>query len=451
MKKKILKGILLMSSLALVGCGNGNSSSTLEKDDTPDKGLEVVGENIKFDPNKLVNDGEVIELEWWLWDAPDIFQEVADDYMEIYPNVSIEVVSQPWDDMWTNLPLALDGGRGPAIFNIHNSQHYNLIDYIEPYDIDVEDITKDYLNSEAHIIDDEIYYIDYGMMTGAMYYNKEHWEEAGLTKDDYPQTWDELIDIAQLLTIEKDGKIERAGLNLNDQHRFLLLALGYQKGEYLFDENNTTALIDTEVKADALKDMLDFYDEYNVGDKDFGSESQESFGQGMSSITYNWGHYNGQLNNEYPDIDFGVFELPSYKDDNQLAYDRYNGETTPAINNNLEEGEMEVAQDFIRFYLTNEDFQRKLSLNYSVFPTYFSLQEDEEILAHPVLSAIADTIDERIWPGPMPATVEDTLEAAIEDVLYNNISIEDALKDADQKINESISKSEFKARERLQD
>ena len=93
-------------------------------------------------------------------------------------------------------------------FNVHNSYHENLINYMAPLDIPVEDLEQDFNGVNAHVIDGKVYYIDYGMMTGSVYYNKEMWKEAVLTDDDIPKTWDEMIEVAKKLTI-KDGDIRR--------------------------------------------------------------------------------------------------------------------------------------------------------------------------------------------------------------------------------------------------
>ncbi|MCQ4928215.1 extracellular solute-binding protein, partial [Veillonella parvula] len=68
--------------------------------------------------------------------------------------------------------------------------------------IPVEDLEQDFNGVSAHVIDVKVYYIDYGMMTGSVYYNKEMWKEAGLTDDDIPKTWDEMIEVAKKLTIK---------------------------------------------------------------------------------------------------------------------------------------------------------------------------------------------------------------------------------------------------------
>ena len=78
-------------------------------------------------------------------------------------------------------------------------------------------------------------------MTGSVYYNKEMWKEAGLTDDDIPKTWDEMIGVAKKLTIKDGDKIVQAGLNFNnDFHQNYLLGLNYQLGENLFQEDGKT-------------------------------------------------------------------------------------------------------------------------------------------------------------------------------------------------------------------
>lgn len=43
-----------------------------------------------------------------------------------------------------------------------------------------------------------------GYAPTAVWYNTDMWESAGLTDADYPQTWDELLEVAKKLT-KSDG------------------------------------------------------------------------------------------------------------------------------------------------------------------------------------------------------------------------------------------------------
>ena len=149
------------------------------------EGNAVIGSAIQYDPSVPVNNGEDIAIEFWYWTgAANLFQAVVDEYTAIHPNVKITLVENPYEDYWTKLPLALQGTDGPAIFNVHNSYHENLIGYLAPYDIPLEDLETDFVGVSAHEIDGKVYYTDYGMMTATMYYNKDMWADRGRHSQD---------------------------------------------------------------------------------------------------------------------------------------------------------------------------------------------------------------------------------------------------------------------------
>ena len=164
------------------------------------EGNAVIGSAIQYDPSVPVNNGEDIAIEFWYWTgAANLFQAVVDEYTAIHPNVKITLVENPYEDYWTKLPLALQGTDGPAIFNVHNSYHENLIGYLAPYDIPLEDLETDFVGVSAHEIDGKVYYTDYGMMTATMYYNKDMWAAAGLTEADLPVVLEQYEKLAELM------------------------------------------------------------------------------------------------------------------------------------------------------------------------------------------------------------------------------------------------------------
>ncbi|ONI47839.1 sugar ABC transporter substrate-binding protein, partial [Candidatus Epulonipiscium fishelsonii] len=396
-----------------------------------------------------INSGEDIELEFWVWGNTELFQSAIDTYCAMHPNVSINLVNNPWDSYWTKLPLSLNGDSGPALFNIHNSHHENLINYIAPIEIPLEDLQADFIGVDAHIIDGEVYYLDYGIMTGSMFYNKDMWETAGLTDDDIPTTWDELREVAKKLTIKEGDQIIQAGLNFNgDFAQNYLLGVNYQLGENLFLEDGRTPNVASESTKQIMQMLLDIYEIDGVGHKDFGEKCADSFGQEMSAMVLQWGHFSNTLNNDFPDLNYGVFEIPSF-DENPYAYNRYNGESTFGINKNASAEQQAVAQDFMKFFLASDETQVDFNLAMNTFPTKVSIANDEEILNNPVSKAISTNIDRYVWPGPMPATMETSLIQAGENILFNDMSIDDALNQAQENIIRDLQNSTFVSVENL--
>lgn len=449
MKKTV--AIALATTLAvagLAGCGAG-AGETKKEETKVEVPKEPFGDTIKYDPSVEINDGKDISVELWEWGSDELFQELIDGYTAIHPNVSFKLVNNPWEDYWTKLPLALDGENGPAIFNIHNSYHENLINYLAPLDIPTEDLEADFTGVSAHVIDDKVYYIDYGMMTGSVYYNKEMWKEAGLTEEDIPKTWDEMIEVAKKLTKRDGDQLIQAGLNFNDDfHQNYLLGLNYQLGENLFLEDGKTPNVNSEAMKKVMQMLVDMYDVEGIGSKDFGEKGADSFGQGQSAMVIQWGHYYNTLNTTWSDIDFGVFEIPTF-DGNPYAYNRYNGESTFGINKNAPAEQQAVAQDFVKYFLANDDAQITFNLAMSTFPAKKSLADNPKILENPSLQVLSEHIDHYIWPGPMPATMETSLKKAGQDIFFNGVDIETALNEAQENIIKDMKNSTFVSVENL--
>ena len=399
---------------------------------------------VQFDPNKVINDGKPIEIEFWAWQATAEFQAFLDEYTKIHPNVTFVVKQEGWNDYWTKLPLALQSGSGPAMFNIHNSQHDNLINYLAPYNIAVEDLQNDFIGVDAHVIDGKIYYIDYGIMTGGIFYNKKMWQDAGLTDADIPKTWEQLREVAKKLTkTDANGNIIQAGFDFNKQFDAMWQGLNYQRGELLFKDDKKTVNFNNEATAKNVRFLVELYEVDKVGSKDFGTQATDDFGQGMAAMIYNWGWFANSLTANYPDIEWGYFRVPTFEESVPFAYDRYNGESTMGINKNASPEAQAVVQDVIRFYLTNDDIVRASALMYGCVPAKKSLMNDEAVQNHPVAKELASIVDRLIWPGTFPSTVETTAEQVMDDMLYNGVEIAAALQNGQETMERDMKGSSF--------
>lgn len=398
---------------------------------------------IQYDASQPVNNGDPITIELWYWTgAANLFQAVADEYSAIHPNVTITLVENPWDDYWTKLPLALQGTDGPAIFNVHNSKHDNLIGYMAPYDIAIEDLESDFVGVSAHVIDGKVYYTDYGMMTATMYYNKAMWAAAGLTESDIPKTWDEFREVAKKLTIrDESGELVQAGFSFNGGAQGDVLGMQYQYGQNLFVDGKVS--FDNDAIKTVVQRMKDIYEVDGSGDYNFGNNSGDNFGQGMVAMYLGWGFMHNVLKNNFPDTDFGSFEIPTPTEDVPYAYHRYNGESTFGVNKNASAEQQAVAQDIVKFFLASDELEKQFCLANSVFPAKKSLAADADILGVSSVAVLAGHIDRYIWPGPMPSAVEENMKIALEDIFYNGADLDAALQSAEDTCNQELSTGDF--------
>lgn len=445
------KTAAILAALALMGlsaCGSSDQQSKGVTDTKADKGLDVLGDAVQYDPNHLVNEGKPITLQYYTW-MPDTDGAVdaLNEYTKIHPNVTFDIVNVAWADYFTKLPMLLKGKNGPAIFSIHNSYDKVLKPYLAAYDIDVADLEKDYVGVSAHVDGGKVYYIDAAINTGNNYYNKTLWAEAGLTDEDIPTTWDEFRDVAIKLTKRDGDTLTQCGYNMNGDAGYssLFEGLNYQKGKLLFDEKGTDVNFANQTTEENLQWLSDLYAKDKVCSVDFGIDGDKSFGNGQTAMVYRWGYFEGDLTTKYPNIEYGIFPTPTPSDDVPFAYDRYNGESTIGINKNTSQQKQEIAQDIVRFMLADDTYVKTVSKNMNSFPAKNSLNNDSELKQMAIFDLVKPRVDRLIWPGPMPATIENTAKVVQQNIFNNGMSISDAVIDGQEKMASDLKKSNFKS------
>lgn len=450
MKKFLTVLLAVACAFTLVACGSGSDSDTGSGTTTTAYPTELsdkaFGHTIKYDPELPVNNGEEITIDYWLWTSDAIWQSVVDAYTEIHPNVHINIVNNNFDDFFVKLAVAIGDESGPTLFNMHVSNEDLVINNMAPYAIPVEELEADYNGVEDHIKEDgNVYYLDIGYMTGSIFYNKTMWSEAGLTDADIPKTWDEFFEVAKKLTVkDASGNITRAGWNCQGYvNSNYIMGVGYQLGQGLFEDDMKTADINNEANIKIMQMLLDNINSGEITNMDFTNEALVSFATGGTAMISSWGWLNDYLVANFPDVDFGVFEIPVFDTENVYAYNRTNTESTMGINANATEAQQAVAQDFVRFFLANDECMTKVDLGYSTFPSKKALVDNEEIMANKALASVKDHISQYVNPGSLPATFETNLKIMEEDVFYNGMDIAEALQKAEDAINDDLAETDF--------
>ena len=182
MRKRLLKltsmvlaGSMLVSMVT--GCGSSNTTTetqetqkTQETEKTSTDGeLPVYGDNLVWDGNVPVNNGEDVSLVVY---APsgtigDYYVEWANNYMQLRPNVKIDVQLQT-EDVAQKVILETQNGTAPDMFSTHNGWNTAIVNTCGmPWTQDkfnVDGLLKDYVGLEQFKYNDNIYYIPYGIM-----------------------------------------------------------------------------------------------------------------------------------------------------------------------------------------------------------------------------------------------------------------------------------------------
>lgn len=165
-----------------------------------------------------------VTLLWGMWGSPEeivTHQAVADAYMAENPNVTIELWSQPWGDYFTKLDTLFAAGDAtviPDVFFLSPVPSYaardvlqDLNPFIEESGLDLADYWPGAIESTS--FEGSVYGFPRDSGVEVLYYNKDHFDAAGLEYPNADWTWDDLRAASEALTVkEASGRVSRYGL-----------------------------------------------------------------------------------------------------------------------------------------------------------------------------------------------------------------------------------------------
>jgi len=332
----MLVGILLLSSV--VGCSQKGSESTSGK-----------------------SSGKSVSLTFMIWDInqqPGMEDMVA-DYVKDHPNVSIEVQTVNWDEYWTKLEAAATSKTLPDIFWMHTNEFMKYATAGK-----LADVTKLYEDSNYYAnnfpsgliknfsYEGKMYGVPKDWDTIALAYNKDLFNQAGVSYPDDTWTWETVIDAAQKIK-DKTGAWGFLA-PLDDQSGYLNLVK--QAGGYIISEDGKKSGFTDPGTKKGIQTWISLQLDYGFSPKQatFAETDAGSLfgsGQGAMMLLGSW-NVNPYLQN-YPDLNWDLAVLPKMSDPvkgdgrgtiyNGLAY------STGADNKNLD-----VVKDFLKYLGTEE-------------------------------------------------------------------------------------------------
>jgi len=232
---------------------------------------------------------EKIALSFWSHDFPPreaLDRQYMDKFMQENPNVEIEYVLGPGDDIQylTKLTAAMAGGEGPDCFNLLNMSAGRLLstDSVAPIDLNVigytslEEFQNDYIEGTLNglIKDGKLYAMPSEVSNYSMFVNTKMFSDAGLDVDnDMPKTWEEMVTLGHELTTSEGGKIQFRMFDFTYGQAddatspvLTLAGMAYQLGGTIFNEGETESLVNSEAWVKALQYEQDYIYKEKLGD-----------------------------------------------------------------------------------------------------------------------------------------------------------------------------------------
>lgn len=340
MKKRISRlvtlGISVVMCFSVVGCGADKKS---EGDKTARK------------------NGEKTELTIWVREQmEDPITAAVKQYNEKQDEVKVNAVVYPDNELTDQLTLALSSGNVPDLVSLddilapyYNSQHA-LADVTDKFNsLEFKDAFSKGM-VELGEYDGKQYAIPFAPDVSVLFYNKEHFRQAGLDPEKGPETWTELVEYSKKLT--KDGQYGYT-YNGGGGQMFTFVPFIWSNGGDLLSEDGKTCLLDQPEAIEALQLYDDMTNKYKVTPEGVTtyswSESQDAFLSGKASMTILGNSQLYTFKTEYPDFDFGVSLIPK-KDGKE--HSSFGGGDLIAI---MEQSKnKEAAWDFAEYVLSEE-------------------------------------------------------------------------------------------------
>ena len=280
----------------------------------------------------FVSAQEPITIKLWSHNYPPreaIDQSIIDQFVADHPNITVEYTIGPGDDFLyiPQLLTALAGGEGPDLFNALALLIPDLIPSgaVAPVDYEAlgfasqDELVDLYIPGRlANFMDGDgvLYALPTEVGNYSLFINGLIFEEAGLDPtEDYPRTWEQLVEIAPLLTKRDDsGNITQRAFDfaypLPDEfigHWLSFGAMAYQLGGTFFNEDLTVATANTEPWVQTLTYVRDWAAEF--GGMQY-TPSSIAFYEGKLGMVLSGAWYSDVIRENNPDLLPYIYTAP---------------------------------------------------------------------------------------------------------------------------------------------
>ncbi len=276
--KKILAALMMTTlTFSLVACGKDSSSTSGgSTTDTPKK-TEATADTGNSGSD-TASKGEKVKITYSMWGSADegaVTQQLADKFNASQDRIEVEVMAIPWENYMTKLNTMATANQLPDTGIMSEA---GVLQWAEQGML--ADVSSMYGENESKPLDSLAFRYEgkpvaYSAANEVLllYYNKDMFDKAGIA---YPPasvenawTWDEFVDNAKKLTIDKNGKHPgEEGFDAQNivQYGCLVENLAWQletwalsNGAGYYSEDGTEVTIDDPASMEAIQKVADLY------------------------------------------------------------------------------------------------------------------------------------------------------------------------------------------------
>lgn len=287
------------------------------------------------------------------------------------PGIDLDVLISP--DYGTQIQAAFSANDYPEVFTVGQFDLPSLVDsgLLAPageHIVEQDDVYPNLL--AAFTVDGEVYGVPKDFSTLAVFYNKDAFDAAGLEYPTSEWTWDDMYAAAETIT--------NADVKTADGSDVVGFSAGADRNRWLgFFSANGASLFDDagEVVFDSPEGVaaLEYYASFvanGVGDlpANLGGAgwNGEAFGKGLAAMTVEGNWAIGYLDSTFPDLKWGVVELPTAPSGNKgtLTFTESWSVSSAVVGTDLEQ----ASWDLVNFLTGPEGAASVATAGFGVMP-----------------------------------------------------------------------------------
>jgi len=348
-------------------------------------------------------DAKPVTIDFWhIWPV-DVNAEnmtnLLNNFKTSYPHITVNELALPFFDYLDKLAPALAAGtssdlmigdlgnpKGRAI----KGQIMNIQKYVDEWRLDMGQFFP--ATVEQCTYEGDLYGLPFITDTRVMYWNKDHFKEAGLDPESPPKTWEDMIAYNEILTsFNDDGTIKRLGFSTRIGN-FFEWTLGWTYGAELWNPDGTPN-IDSPEMLKACNTALTIQQQVGLSAFDGFNENSRAIGISpfitgdMSIIIHTNGFY-ANIKEYNPDLVFGVALLPTDDGVNHRASwgNGFSLEITDKGDDDKSRAAFELAA-----FLCRTDNATEFVLNCADYVCNATAYDDPRVFADPVWVVMAES------------------------------------------------------------
>lgn len=370
---------------------------------------------------------------WITWgDNPQQIQSLFDRYGEAN-NVKVEVTAPVEDD---KVLTALTGSQPPDVLVLSGGDNVKswameglvdeLTDAISTGGIDLNDFFPAPL--AQCVMGGKYYCLPWGTDLYALFWNKDLFEAAELDPNKPPETMEELVTMAEKLTIvDADGKLKQIGFipDLSWSHSDLYARMF---GGFWYNDDGTKLTVNSQPMLDALLWQQQFYAKYGY---DNVLSFASSFGEYMSPdhpfyagkvammVEGEWQTGPNFISNFKPELNYGVAPFPPPASHPERAKTVVNQGTVVVIPSGAKD---KVASAKLLAWMMSPEIVADEMVANANLPTSKKAAQDSRFSENPKFKVFLDLMaSPNAYPGitsPISMELNNRLGAAEEEILH---------------------------------